>query len=91
MSEEKQPNNIDEIINALDFNLNSLGEARGMTMADVKLFFLDILGTIRDMWERLQGFFEEMDKLKEIEKAAKKGKTYEKKEIKDPEIRRLFI
>lgn len=91
MSEEKEPNQIEEIIKALDYNLKNLEDARGMTMADVKTFILDILGTVRDMWELFQPFFEEMEKLAKIKETTSKGKTYEKGIIKDPEIKRLYL
>lgn len=91
MSEEKQPNQIEQIIKALDFNLKNLEDARGMTMCDVRDFILDLLGTVRDMWERFQPFFTEMEKLKQIKDSTKKGIKCEKEEIKDPEIKRLYL
>ncbi len=92
MSEEKQPNQIEQIINALDFNLKNLDDARGMTMADVKEFLLDILGTVRDMWERFEPFFMEMEKVKKIEEATKKGEKY-REEIPeaDMDVKQMFL
>ncbi len=90
MSEENtKPTQIDEIIKALDFNLNNLDEARGMTMADVKDFLLDILGTVRDMWERFQSFFEEMDKLNKIKNDTKKDVV--KDNVNKTELSRLYV
>jgi len=92
MVKETEPNQIEEIINALDTNLKNLEDARGMTMGDVKEFLLDLLGTVRDMWERFKGFFEEMDKLKEIEEATEKGEKYtdHSKKINDNDVERLY-
>ena len=93
MSEEKEPNQIEEIIKALDFNLKNLEESRGMTMLDVKAFILDLLGTVRDMWERFQPFFDEMEKLKQINEATKKGKKYNGEGIpeSDIDIKNLYL
>lgn len=90
MSEEKQPNQIEQIINALDFNLKNLDDARGMTMADVKEFLLDLLGTVRDMWERFQPFFTEMEKLKQVKNTTEKGEK-KKKEILEDDIENLYL
>lgn len=90
--EEEEPNQIEEIIKTLDYNLKSLEDARGMTMADVKDFFLDILGTVRDMWERFRPFFEEMEKLAKIKDSTKKGEKY-REEIPedDMDIKNLYL
>jgi len=92
MSEEKQPNQIEQIVNALDFNLKSLEEARGMTMADVKVFILDLLGTVRDMWEMFKPFFNEMEKLKQINETTEKEKKH-RKEILDnnTDIKNMYL
>ena len=92
MSEEEEPNRIEEIIKALDFNLKSLEEARGITMADIKIFFLDLLGTVRDMWEQFRPFFAEMEKLKKIQDAAKKGEKY-REEIPEAnmDVKQMFL
>lgn len=80
MTEKTNPNQIEKIIEALDINIKNLEEANRMTMMDVKTFILDILGTMRDMWERLKDFFLEMQKIKEIEECTEKGEKY-KQEI----------
>jgi len=90
MSEEKQPNQIEQIINALDFNLENLEDARGMTMADVRVFILDLLGTVRDMWEMFKPFFIEMEKLKQVKNTTKKGEK-NKEEILRDDIENLYL
>lgn len=80
-------NQIEEIKNALDENLKTLNEAKGLTMADVKWLLLELIGTVRDMWERFETFFIEMDRVNKINKATEKGEKYED----NTDVKKLYI
>ena len=83
-------NEISEVIQGLDKNIKFLETTeKGITEIDIKGLLIDILGTIRDMWEKFDNVFKMMDKVKEIEKAAEKGEKY-REENSNEDVRRLY-
>jgi len=86
-------NEIEDVIQGLDKNINFLEKTeKGVSEIDVKGLLIDIIGTIRDMWEKFNNVFEMVDKLKEIEDSAKKGEKNREKDIdKDQDLRSLYL
>jgi len=86
-------NQIEDVIQGLDKNINFLEKTeKGVSEIDVKGLLIDIIGTIRDMWEKFNNVFEMVDKLKEIEDSAKKGEKNREKDIdKDQDLRSLYL
>lgn len=81
---------IDDVIQGLDKNIEFLKNPYRLENKDIKGLLIDILGTIRDMWEKFNNVFSMVDKLKEIEKSTEEEK-YEEKDINNQDIRNLYL
>jgi len=85
-------NQIEDVIEGLDKNIEFLENPYRLENKDIKGLLIDILGTIRDMWEKFNNVFDMVDKLKEIEESAKKGEKNREKDIdKDQDLRSLYL
>ena len=79
---------IKEIINALDKNIKCLEEVEEINISDVKTLLIDLFGTMRDLWVKLDSVFGKFDELNAINEATEKGENYEEK-ISD-DVERLY-
>ena len=77
---------INGIMEDLDKNIKLLKDAEEINLKDVQELFVMLFEVQKDMYDKLQGFFEQMQKVKEIEK----GKKYKEKEIINEDIKRLY-
>lgn len=77
---------INGIMEDLDKNIKLLKDADEINLKDVQELFVMLFEIQKDMYDKLQGFFEQMQKVKEIEK----GKKYKEKEIINEDIKRLY-
>lgn len=84
-------NEIKEIIEALDKNIEFLESPYRLENKDIKGLLIDLIGTIRDMWENLEEVFGTVDKLKETEEATKKEKKFEEKPNDNQDIKNLYV
>lgn len=77
---------INGIMEDLDKNIKLLKDAEEINLKDVQELFVMLFEVQKDMYEKFQGFFEQMQKLKEIEK----GEKYKEKKIINEDIKRLY-
>ena len=77
---------INGIMEDLDKNIKLLKDADEINLKDVQELFVMLFEIQKDMYDKLQVFFEQMKKVKEIEK----GNKYKEKEIINEDIKRLY-
>jgi len=82
-------NEIEDVIQGLDKNIEFLENPYRLENKDIKGLLIDILGTIRDMWEKFNDVFKMVDKVKEIEETTEKEIKYEEKNGNE-DVRRLY-
>lgn len=80
---------IEEVIQGLDKNIKFLKSPYRLENKDIKGLLIDVIGTMRDLWEKFDNVFKMMDKVKEIEEASEKGELYEE-ENGNEDVRRLY-
>ncbi len=78
---------INNIIKTLDKNIESLSGVNKIENKDIVILFLDLFGTLRDMWKRFEVIFDKVDELNKIEAGEEKN---DYNEIKDEDIKRLY-
>ena len=84
-------NEIEDVIQGLDKNIKFLKSPYRLENKDIKGLLLDIMGTMKDMWEKFNNVFKMVDKLSEIEKVAEKREAIEKNDLdKDQDLRNLY-
>jgi len=82
---------IEDVIQGLDKNIEFLKSPYRLENNDIKGLLLDIMGTMKDMWEKFNNVFKMVDKLSEIEKVAEKREAIEKNDLdKDQDLRNLY-
>ena len=82
---------IDDVVQGLDKNIEFLKEAEDVSINDIKGLMIDMIGIMRDLWEKFAGVFKASDKLKEIEKPTKEEKYLEKDIDKDQDLKSLYL
>jgi len=81
---------IEDVIQGLDKNIEFLKTAEDVKMSDIKGLLLDVIGTMRDLWEKFDNVFKMMEEIQEIEKATKKGEKLEE-DSENKDLKRLYL
>jgi len=76
---------INIVIKALDKNIEILEGVNKLKDEDVVMLFLELFGTLKDMWERFEVVFDKVKELKKVE-----SEEYNYNDIKDEDIQRLY-
>jgi len=82
---------IEDVIQGLDKNIEFLKNPYRLENNDIKGLLLDILGMMKDMWEKFNNVFKMMDEVHKIEESAKEELCREKNDLdKDQDLRNLY-
>lgn len=82
---------IDEVINGLDKNIQFLESPYRLENKDIKGLLIDVIGTMRDLWQKFADVFKMMDEINEINKAIKNEKLHEEIPLKDQDLKNLYL
>ena len=82
---------IEDVIESFDKNIEFLKNPHRLKNKDIKGLLLDIIGIMKDMWEKFNNVFKMMDEVKEIEEATKKGEKFEEMDSENKDLKRLYL